>query len=241
MVGAFFRYRFEVEFEKMNQEVFAESSKKARFSSMIFALSDSVNLLCIALTFYYGGKLLASREYSAAAFFVVYFAVINGSESAEAFLSFGPTHLHLLAADFAQAAQATNRILGFRIPTKPKDKATSELQDTEGGVKIGFRDQWFKYPTRDVPIFTGLNFTVEKGQFAALVGPSGCCKTSVVPLLEKFYEPQKGKILCDGTNIADIDEKEYCKAISLVAQESTLYQGTIKKNILLGVIEIFNI
>ena len=65
--------------------------KKARFSSMIFALSDSVNLLCIALTFYYGGKLLASREYGAAAFFVVYIAVINGSESAGAFLSFGPS------------------------------------------------------------------------------------------------------------------------------------------------------
>jgi hypothetical protein len=65
--------------------------RKARFSSMIFALSDSVNLLCMALTFYYGGKLLASREYGTAAFFVVYIAVINGSESAGAFLSFGPS------------------------------------------------------------------------------------------------------------------------------------------------------
>ena len=65
--------------------------KKARFSSMIFALSDSVNLLCMALTFYYGGRLLASREYGAATFFVVYIAIINGSESAGAFLSFGPS------------------------------------------------------------------------------------------------------------------------------------------------------
>ena len=246
--------------------------KKARFSSMIFALSDSVNLLCMALTFYYGGKLLASREYGATAFFVVYIAVINGSESAGAFLSFGPSkstasplcipptewlssaNHHLHTADFAQAAQAANRILSFRIPTKPKDKATLELQDTERGVKIEFRDLWFKYPTRDVPIFTGLNLTVshpqlkfssitdnylkiEKGQFAALVGPSGCGKTSVVSLLERFYEPQKGKILCNGTNIADIDEKEYRNAISLVAQEPILYQGTIRENILLGVAE----
>ncbi|KAL5326565.1 hypothetical protein ACEPPN_004252 [Leptodophora sp. 'Broadleaf-Isolate-01'] len=267
MVGAFFRYRFEIEFEKINQEVFAESSKfsaeaigafrtvtsltledmitkrydallqnhldkafkKARFSSMIFALSDSVNLLCMALTFYYGGRLLASREYSTTTFFVVYIAVINGSESAGAFLSFGP--------NFAQASQAANRILSFRVPTKPKDKATSELQDTEGGVKIEFQDLWFKYPTRDIPIFTGLNLTIEKGQFAALVGPSGCGKTSIVSLLERFYDAQKGKILCNGTNIADIDEKEYRKAISLVAQEPSLYQGTIRENILLGVAE----
>jgi len=78
---------------------------------------------------------------------------------------------------------------------------------------------------------------IEKGQFAALVGPSGCGKTSVVSLLERFYDAQKGKILCNGTNIADTDEKEYRKAISLVAQEPTLYQGTIRDNILLGVAE----
>ena len=70
-----------------------------------------------------------------------------------------------------------------------------------------------------------------------MVGPSGCGKTSVVSLLERFYDPQKGKILCNGTIIADIDEKEYRKAISLVAQEPTLYQGTIRENILLGVAE----
>jgi ATP-binding cassette subfamily B (MDR/TAP) protein 1 len=70
-----------------------------------------------------------------------------------------------------------------------------------------------------------------------LVGPSGCGKTSIVSLLERFYDAQKGKILCNGTNIADIDTKEYRKAISLVAQEPTLYQGTVKENILLGVTE----
>lgn len=70
-----------------------------------------------------------------------------------------------------------------------------------------------------------------------MVGASGCGKTSVVSLLERFYSPQKGKILCNGTDVADIDEKEYRRAISLVAQEPTLYQGTIRENILLGVAE----
>jgi ATP-binding cassette subfamily B (MDR/TAP) protein 1 len=71
--------------------------KKARFSSMIFALSDSVNLLCMALTLYYGGRLLASREYSAVNFFVIYIAVVNGAESGGSFLSFGPSKLHSYA------------------------------------------------------------------------------------------------------------------------------------------------
>ena len=64
---------------------------KAKYSTLIFALSDSVPLACMALTFYYGGTLLASREYGAINFFVVYIAVINGAESAGSFLSFGPS------------------------------------------------------------------------------------------------------------------------------------------------------
>jgi ATP-binding cassette subfamily B (MDR/TAP) protein 1 len=135
----------------------------------------------------------------------------------------------------AQASAAANRILSFRTSSKTTTKPASELQNTDGGVKIELRDLWFKYPTRDIPIFTGLNLTIEKGQFAGLVGPSGCGKTSIISLLERFYDLQKGKILCNGANIAELDMQSYRKTLSLVAQEPTLFQGTIKENILLGV------
>ncbi len=69
------------------------------------------------------------------------------------------------------------------------------------------------------------------------MGASGSGKSTIISLLERFYDAQRGKILCNGANIVDIDVKEYRKAISLVAQEPTLYQGTIKENILLGVTE----
>ncbi|TAQ89536.1 hypothetical protein B7494_g2142 [Chlorociboria aeruginascens] len=267
VAAGYYRVRYEIQFESMNQAVFAESSKfaaeaigafravsaltmedmicqrynallqghvtkafgKAKYSSAVFAASDSVQLLCMALGFWYGGKLLATREYTPLNFFVVYMAVMNGAESAGNLLSFGP--------NFAQAAAAANRILSFRAPDVSNLKATAVLQDTEGGVKIELKDLWFKYPTRDVPIFSGLNITIEKGQFAALVGPSGCGKTSVISLLERFYDVQKGGILCNGRNISELDVREYRKCISLVAQEPTLFQGTIKENILLGVDE----
>lgn len=267
MGGAFIRLRFEIQFERMNQAVFAESSKfaaesigafrtvtsltledmichryealladhvrkafnKAKFSTALFSFCDSIGLLCMALTFWYGGRLLANHEYGAVQFFVVYIAVVNGAESAGSFMSFGP--------NMAQANAAANRILSFRVRDSATSKAALELQDTDGGVRIEFRDLWFKYPTRDTPIFTGLNLQIEKGQFAALVGPSGCGKTSIVSLLERFYDGQKGKILCNGSNIAELDIHEYRKAISLVAQEPTMFQGTIKQNILLGVSE----
>lgn len=60
----------------------------------------------------------------------------------------------------AQAAAAANRILSFRVKDKSSSKQTLQLQDSDGGVKIELRDLWFKYPTRDMPIFTGLNLTV---------------------------------------------------------------------------------
>lgn len=282
MTAGYFRIGYEIQFESMNQAVFAESSKfaaesigafrtvtsmtmedmicqryetllqshlqkafnKSRFTTLLFATSDSIALACMALTFWYGGQLLGSREYNATQFFVVYIAVVNGSESAGSLLSFGPSKLYLntgypllMCVDMAQASAAANRILSFRTTSKSNSKLDAELQDTEGGVKIELRDLWFKYPTRDIPIFTGLNLTVEKGQFAGLVGPSGCGKTSIVSLLERFYDLQKGKILCNGTNIAELDVRQYRKALSLVAQEPTLFQGTIKENILLGVEE----
>jgi len=60
----------------------------------------------------------------------------------------------------AQASAAANRILSFRVRDKEATKATLELQDTAGGVQIDLKNVWFKYPTRDIPIFTGLNLTV---------------------------------------------------------------------------------
>ncbi|EMR84457.1 putative abc transporter protein [Botrytis cinerea BcDW1] len=265
--GSFYRIRYEIQFEKMNQAVFAESSKfaaeaisafrtvtsltledmictryeellewhvkghakKSRYSSIVFAASESFGLGCMALSFWYGGTLLASREYGPVNFFVVYIAIINGAESAGSLLSFGP--------NIAQASAAANRILSFRLPAEATGNSAPQIQNIEGGAKIELKDVWFKYPTRDVPIFTGLNITIKKGQFAALVGPSGCGKTSIVSLLERFYDVQKGKILCNDTDISELDIRQYRKMISLVAQEPTLFEGTIKENIYLGVDE----
>jgi ABC-type multidrug transport system fused ATPase/permease subunit len=102
-------------------------------------------------------------------------------------------------------------------------------------VKIEFQDAHFKYPTRDMSIFRGLNLTIEKGQFAALVGSSGSGKTSIVSLLERFYDLNKGRILFNGKDITEVNIYEYRKLLSLVSQEPMLFQGTIKDNLLLGV------
>ncbi|KAJ4396911.1 hypothetical protein N0V93_001133 [Gnomoniopsis smithogilvyi] len=218
-----------------------DAYKKARWSTIIFALSDSMSLACNALIFWFGGHQLARGELDVLAFFVCYMAVQQGADAAGVGFSFGP--------NAAQANAAANRILSVRESRgehNPRDKGTSSdmeesekssgvVPDSEGGVRIDLRDVGFKYPTRDVSIFRHLNITVEKGQFAALVGASGAGKSSIVGLLERFYDVQSGSISCNGKNIKDVDVYEYRKLLSLVAQEATLFQGTIKENILLGV------
>lgn len=129
--------------------------------------------------------------------------------------SFGP--------NMAQAGAAADRILSYRVredvEVKPSlAKLLSDEDTSHGGAEITFQNVHFRYPTRDIPIFAGLNLTIKKGQFAGIVGASGGGKTTVISLLEQFYQPQKGKIMFDGVNIADIDLAEYRKLMSLVAQ-----------------------
>lgn len=272
LAAGFFRLRYETQFEKMNNEVFAESSKfatesigafrtvsaltlesqicgryekllrnytkkafqKARISTFIFAMSDSIALLCMAFVLWYGGQLLASHEYTPFNYLIVYLAVVQGSTTAGQSLSFGP--------NVAQAFAAANRIRGMRPEAKKEPESVlydfANADDGEKGsrgIKIELKKVSFKYPTRDVPVLNGLDMTVEKGQFAAIVGPSGCGKTSIISLLERFYQIQSGQILYQGTNIKDISLDDYRESISLVAQEPSLFEGSIRENILLGI------
>jgi ATP-binding cassette subfamily B (MDR/TAP) protein 1 len=102
------------------------------------------------------------------------------------------------------------------------------------GIDIEFRNVWFTYHTRNVPVLKGLNLSIRHGQFAAIVGSSGSGKTTVISLLERFYEPQRGSIYYNNEELASIPLRHLRKRMSLVAQEPYLIRGTIRENVLLG-------
>jgi ATP-binding cassette subfamily B (MDR/TAP) protein 1 len=102
------------------------------------------------------------------------------------------------------------------------------------GADIDFRDIWFTYPTRNVPVLQGLNLSIQHGQFAAIVGSSGSGKTTVISLLERFYEPQRGSIRYNGEAITSLPLRHLRKRMSLVAQDPYLIRGTIRENVVLG-------
>jgi ATP-binding cassette subfamily B (MDR/TAP) protein 1 len=270
--SGFWKYRHEVQFDKMNSSVFAESSQfateaigairtvsaltmedtiterysklladhvqaahvKALWTSGLYGFVDSAGLGCQALIFWYGGRLLASGEYGFEAFFVCYMAMIQGAEAASQVLSVAP--------NTAQATAAANRIFEIQESADiqragPSNDNNQTLPEAEGGVQVELQDVHFKYPTRDVSVFEGLNITIEKGQYAAFVGPSGCGKTTIISLLERFYDvdPGHGAITCNGININDMNVYDYRRNLSLVAQEPTMFRGTVRDNVLFGI------
>jgi ATP-binding cassette, subfamily B (MDR/TAP), member 1 len=93
----------------------------------------------------------------------------------------------------------------------------------------------FAYPARpDVPVFRGLDFKVTAGQTVALVGASGSGKSSIIQLLERFYDPLKGTIKVDGFDIRALDLGWYRNQVGLVSQEPTLFATSIRQNIAMG-------
>lgn len=118
-------------------------------------------------------------------------------------------------------------------PRAPKD---SKVEKITG--QIHFRDVYFAYPTRpNVMVFQGLSINIEAGKSTALVGQSGSGKSTVVGLIERFYDPIQGVVEMDGRDVRSYHLRSLRKHIALVSQEPTLFAGTIRENIAYGASE----
>ncbi|KAI0429203.1 ABC transporter [Xylaria sp. FL1042] len=197
-------------------------------SSLLYAAAQATLFLAFALGFWYGGRLIAEREYDLFQFFLCFMAVVYSAQSAGSIFSFAP--------DMGKAHHAATELktLFDRKPAIDTWSGEGEGIDAVEGT-IEFRDVHFRYPTRpEQPVLRGLNLTVRPGQYIALVGASGCGKSTTIALLERFYDPLSGGVFVDGKEISTLNVNQYRSFIALVSQEPTLYQGTIKENIVLG-------
>ncbi|ODV91348.1 hypothetical protein CANCADRAFT_3056 [Tortispora caseinolytica NRRL Y-17796] len=197
-------------------------------SAVLYAFSYSMTLFVVALGFWWGGTLMYRGEISVFAFFVTFTAVVFGSQAAGSIFSFAP--------DMTKAGGAARNVLSLLRLEPSIDAETDEgikIDDCRGD--IDFVDVHFRYPTRpEVPVLRGLNLSVKRGQYSALVGTSGCGKSTVIGLVESYYRPQSGEILLDGIDLTKLNVKSYRSHLALVQQEPTLYSGSIRENILYG-------
>lgn len=200
-------------------------------SSVLYAASQSLTFLCMALGFWYGGTLISSGQYSMLQFFICFTAVIFGAQSAGGIFSYSP--------DMGRAKQAAQSFkeLFSREPRIASDAAPiTHTAEVEGMLE--FRNINFSYPSRPGhPVLKNLSLSVNANQYVALVGPSGCGKTTCIGLIERFYEPDSGAILLDGKDISKLNIQDYRKYLAIVSQNPFLYGGTIKDNLLLGAVD----
>lgn len=116
-------------------------------------------------------------------------------------------------------------------PFEPEDEDAVELKQADGSVKL--ENVSFSYQP-DISLIEDLNLDVKPGQRVALVGPTGCGKTTIINLLMRFYDVQKGAILVSGTDIRRMTRQSLRENYGMVLQETWLKSGTIRENIAYG-------
>ncbi|MDX1673065.1 MAG: ABC transporter ATP-binding protein [Balneolaceae bacterium] len=111
-------------------------------------------------------------------------------------------------------------------PDKPK-----QIEEPKGYIE--FRNVWFNY-TEDEDVLKDVSFEADPGETVAIVGATGAGKTTIINLLLRFYDVEKGSIRIDGVDIRDLKLEDLRKHFSLVMQDNTLFSGTVMENITLG-------
>ncbi|XP_059026987.1 phosphatidylcholine translocator ABCB4 isoform X3 [Mustela lutreola] len=202
--------------------------KKAISANISMGIAFLLIYASYALAFWYGSTLVISKEYTIGNAMTVFFSILVGA------FSVGQAAPCIDA--FANARGAAYTIFNI-IDSNPKIDSFSERGHKPNSIKgnLEFIDVHFSYPARaDVKILKGLNLTVESGQTVALVGNSGCGKSTTVQLIQRLYDPDEGRINIDGQDIRTFNVRYLREIIGVVSQEPVLFSTTIAENIRYG-------
>ncbi|KAM5157179.1 ATP-binding cassette sub-family B member 5-like [Mantella aurantiaca] len=203
--------------------------KKAIASQLALGLVYLFVYASYGLGFWYGTVLiLGDQGYTIGDALVVFFSVVISS------YCIGQTFSHLEA--FSVARGAAYGIFKVIDQTSTIDSYSMEgyrPDNMKGDVQL--RNIHFCYPSRpNVKVLQGFNLMVKSGQTVALVGQSGCGKSTTVQLLQRLYDPQEGEVLVDGHDIRSLNVRHYRELIGVVSQEPVLFGTSIKSNIRYG-------
>ncbi|GJM91048.1 hypothetical protein PR202_ga07383 [Eleusine coracana subsp. coracana] len=205
-------------------------SKLTNRSQLAYAEAGKVvdQTIGYALAVWYGARLIIEKGYTGGYIINVLMAIMTGA------MALGNSSPCL-------SAFASGRIAAYKmfatIYRKPEIDANDRnglvLENFMGAVEL--RDVHFSYPARpDQQIFSGFSITIPTGMTMALVGESGSGKSTVISLVERFYDPQSGEVLLDGVNLKLLNLSRIRQKIGLVSQEPILFTTTIRENIEYG-------
>lgn len=207
------------------------------------ALTWLITYASYALAFWYGVELVLTSycstdgpQYDAASLNIVFFSMLFAAMKAGQILPL------LDAVNVARVAAVNVYAIIDRNPLIRSLPKSSSNQLSEISGDITFENANFAYPSRpDVPILKGISFTAKAGETVALVGASGCGKSTCLQLMQRFYDPQLGRILLDGIDIKNVDLQWLRAQIGFVGQEPILFGVSVGDNIRYGALDDRNV
>ena len=212
-------------FHSLNQNLSDTLLWMARRQQLASPMSEFLGITAVAIILVFGGVLVMNNSLSAAGFIAFIAAFSQITRPVRAFID--------QFANINQGVAAGERI--FAVLDAENDiKDAPDAKEFKGFKdKIEFRDVRFSYD-ESREIIHGVSFEVRKGETVALVGPSGGGKSTLSELMERFYDADSGDILFDGVSIRNFRQDSLRSAMSLVSQDTVLFNDTIKSNISLG-------
>ncbi|KAJ4982356.1 hypothetical protein NE237_033193 [Protea cynaroides] len=215
-------------YNKALQKAHASIVQQGFVSGLGIGTFQGTYYCCYGLAIWYGSKMIMEKGYSGGQVINVIISLMNAGMS----LSQASRCLDAFAAGQAAAYKMFEAIK--RQPLIDiYDTSGVTLDDIKGEVEL--KDVYFKYPARpEVQILYGFSLHIPSGSTAALVGKSGSGKSTVISLVERFYDPEAGDVLIDGINLKKLQLKWIREKIGLVGQEPILFTTTIKENIAYG-------
>ncbi|KAI3819178.1 hypothetical protein L1987_13003 [Smallanthus sonchifolius] len=202
--------------------------KQGLISGIGFGVSFFSVFCMQAASFYAGARLVEAGKTNFADVFRVFFALTLAAVAVSQSSSFAPD-----STKAKSSAISVFAILDRMSEIDPSDESGLTLEMVKGEIVI--RHVSFRYPTRpDVEIFRDLCLTIHSGKTVALVGESGSGKSTVIQLLQRFYNPDSGWITLDGTKLHKFQLKWLRLQMGLVSQEPVLFNDTIRANIAYG-------
>jgi len=221
---SFRRQRNVEEFRRINEEnLRANVQAEAASSSMSLAMAV-IEALGVVLVLVYGGNLVM-RGLATVGTLVAFYGYLASF--------FRPLRMLVMFLTTLQSTMAAaERVFIFLEEWKPEPDVGDVNEPPQMG-EVEFKDVVFGYKEGQSAL-KGVSFKVEQGEFAAIVGPTGAGKTTIVNLLLRFYEPWSGQILIDGVDIRRYKLSALRRAMLMIPQEPLLVSGTVLENILLA-------